>query len=73
LNLLVAANSITKSNVEKERSPPYPKDVMMDLEEETMNLEDTTSATTPQSTMGSNKLMDPLMALDLAQYVRNKI
>jgi hypothetical protein len=73
LDLLVSANNITKSNVEKENSPPYLEDVMMDPKEETMNLEDTTLVTTPHFAMGSNKLNDPTMALGLVQYVHNKV
>jgi Leucine-rich repeat (LRR) protein len=73
LDLLVLANNITKSNVEKENSPPYPEDVVMDPKEETMNLEDTTSMTTPHSAMGSSKLNHPTMALGLVHYVHNII
>jgi hypothetical protein len=35
------ANSITKSQVEEENSPPYPKNIMTNLEKETMNSKDT--------------------------------
>jgi len=59
--------------VKKESSPPYLEDVVMDPKEETMNLEVTTSVTTPHSTMGSNKLNDPTMALGLVQYVQNRV
>ncbi len=47
LELLVLASCITKSDVEEENSPPYPKDAMTDLEKEMMNLENTTMAATP--------------------------
>jgi hypothetical protein len=47
LELLISANYITKSDVEEENSPPYPKDVMTDSEEEMINLKNTTLATTP--------------------------
>ncbi len=46
---------------------------MMNSEEETMNLEDTTLAATPQSSMSFNELNDPPMALNSAQYVWNKV
>jgi Leucine-rich repeat (LRR) protein len=56
LDLLASASNITRSDVEKERSPPYLEDAVMDLEEETTNSEDTTPTVTPQSTIGSNEL-----------------
>jgi hypothetical protein len=62
-------NSITRNEVEDESFPPYPEDVMTNLEEETMNSEDTILVVTPHSTMGSNKLNNPPMGLGLAQYV----
>jgi hypothetical protein len=64
---------LLKSNVEEESSPPYLKDAMTDLEEEMTNLEDTTSATTPQSTMGSNELNHPPMEPGSIQYVKKKV
>jgi hypothetical protein len=38
---LVLASNIVRSKVEKENSPPYPKDAMMDSKKETTNLKDT--------------------------------
>jgi hypothetical protein len=73
LDVLVLANSIIRSNVEEESSLPYPGDAMMDLEEETSSLENTTLAVTPQFTTSSNELNDPPMALDSIQYVQNKV
>jgi len=67
------ASFIIGSNVEEENSPPYPKFVVMNLLEETMNSKDTTPVATPQSIMGSNELNYPPMALGSAQYVRNKV
>jgi hypothetical protein len=64
---------LLKSNVEEESSPPYLKDAMTDLEEEMTNLEDTTSATTPQSTMGSNELNHLPMEPGSIQYVKKKV
>ncbi len=69
LDLLISASSITRSDVEKENSPPYPEDAMMDSKEETTNLEDTTPTATPQSTIGSNELNNPPMAHGSTQYV----
>ncbi len=63
------ANYIIKSNVEEESSPPYLEDIVTNSKKEMMNLEDTTLASTPQSTMGSNNLNNPPMVPDLAQYV----
>jgi hypothetical protein len=73
LDVLVSASSIIISNVEEESSPPYPKDAMTNLEEEMMNLEETTLATTPQSATCSNELNNPPMAPNLVQYVWNKV
>jgi hypothetical protein len=53
LDLLVSASSITKSNVEEESSPPYPKDVVTNLKEDMTNSKDTTSAATSQPTNGT--------------------
>ncbi len=53
-----------------ESSPPYLEDAMIDLEEETTNLEDTTLTATPQSAMGSNEVNDPPVAL--AQFNMSK-
>ncbi len=47
LDFLVLASSITRSNVEKENSPPYPEDATTDSKEETTNSKDTTLAATP--------------------------
>jgi hypothetical protein len=47
LDLLVSTSSITRSDVEEKNSPPYPKDVVMDLEKKTKILEDTTLGATP--------------------------
>jgi hypothetical protein len=69
LDVLVSTSSIIKNDEKEESSPPYLEDAMTNLEKKTMNLEDTTSMATPQSTMGSNELNDPLMAPGLAQYV----
>jgi hypothetical protein len=66
LDVLVLASSIIKSNVEEESSPAYLEDAMIDLKEETTNLENTTPIATPQSTMGSNEVNDPLMPLGSA-------
>jgi hypothetical protein len=63
LDVLVSANSITRNDVEEENSPLYLEDVVMDSEEEMTNLENTTPIVTPQSTIGSNKLNGPPMAL----------
>lgn len=63
LNLLISAISIIISDVEKESSPPYPKDAMTNSKEEITNLEEATPATTPHFTMGSNELNDPPMCL----------
>ncbi|CAM6033606.1 unnamed protein product [Sphagnum compactum] len=63
------ANSITKSEVEEESSPPYPKNTMTNLEKMTMNSKDTMLMVTPHFAMGSNKLNDPPMAPGSAQYV----
>ncbi len=57
--------------MEEENSPPYPEDSMIDLEEETMNFEDTTPVVTLQFAMSSNKLNDPTMAPGSTQYVQN--
>ncbi len=73
LDLLVLVNSITRSDVEEESSPPYLEDVVTDSKEKTTNLEDTTSAATPQFATSSNKLNDPPMALGSTQYVLNKV
>jgi hypothetical protein len=42
LDVLVLDNSITKSDVEEESSPPYSKDVMTNSKEEMTNMEDST-------------------------------
>lgn len=47
LDLLVSTCSITRINVEEKNSPPYPKNVVMDLEKETKNSKNTTLAATP--------------------------
>jgi len=47
LDVLIWANFITRIDVEEESSPPYIKDAVRDLEEETTNLVDTTPMTTP--------------------------
>ncbi len=52
LDIFVSTSSITGSDVEEENSPPSSKDPVIDSEEETTNLEDTTPITTPQFTMG---------------------
>jgi hypothetical protein len=39
LDVLVSTSSITRSDVEEENSPPYSKDVVMDLKEEMTNME----------------------------------
>jgi hypothetical protein len=73
LDVLVSAASITRSDVEEESSPPYPKYVMTNLEKEMMNLEETTLVTTPHSITSSNELNEPPMAPNSTQYVRNKV
>jgi hypothetical protein len=45
LDLLVSTSSITRSDVEEKNSPPYPKDVVMDLEKKTKILDTTLGAT----------------------------
>jgi Leucine-rich repeat (LRR) protein len=47
LDVLVSANSITRSDLEEESSPPYSKNVMMDSKKEMMNLKNTTPVATP--------------------------
>ncbi len=47
LDIHVSASSITISDVEKENSPPYPKNVVTNSEKEMTNLENTTPTTTP--------------------------
>jgi hypothetical protein len=47
LDLPILASSITRSNVEEDNSPPYPKDAMTNSKEEMTNLEDTNSMATP--------------------------
>jgi hypothetical protein len=73
LDVIVSTSSIIKCYVEKESSPPYSEDVVMDLEKEMMNMEDSTPMATPQSVMGSNKLNEPPMEPNLAQYVRKRV
>ncbi len=68
LDVLAPTNSITKSNVDEESSPPYLKDALINLEKEMKNLENTTSMATPQFVMGSNELNDQPMALGSTQY-----
>ncbi len=58
LDVLIWANFITRIDVEEESSPPYIKDVVRDLEEETTNLVDTTPTTTPQFAMNFHELND---------------
>jgi len=72
LDLLILAINIIRSDVEEENSPPYPKDVMIDSKDETMNLEDTTPVVTLQFIMGSNELIDPRIAFGSNQFVQNK-
>jgi len=69
LDVLISASSITRSDVEEKNFPPCPKDAMSDLEEEMMNLEETTLVVTPQFATSSNELNEPPMAPNLAQYV----
>jgi Leucine-rich repeat (LRR) protein len=47
LDVIVSVSSITRSDVEEESSPTYPKDAMTNSKKEMMNLEETTHATTP--------------------------
>ncbi len=54
LDILILANSITRSDVEEESSPPYPEDVVIGSKKEMMNLEDTTPMITSQFAMSSN-------------------
>jgi hypothetical protein len=42
LDILVSVSSITRSDVEKESSPPYSEDAMKDFKKEMINLEYTT-------------------------------
>jgi hypothetical protein len=56
LDFLVLANSITRSDVEEESSPPYPENVVMNSKKETMNSKDTTPMPTPHFATSSNKL-----------------
>ncbi len=73
LDVLVSANFIIKSNVKKERSPPYSEDVVANSKEETTNMEDSTLMATPQSTIGSNELNEPPMEPSSAQYVKKRV
>jgi hypothetical protein len=68
LDILVLANSITRSNVEEGNSPPYLEDVVTGSKEKMMNLEDTTPTVTSQFAMGSNELNNLPMAPSLAQH-----
>jgi hypothetical protein len=72
-DVLVLANFITISNVEEESSPPYLEDAVTNWEEETTNMENTTSVITLQSTMVSIELKDPPMEPDLTQYVKKRV
>jgi len=84
LNSLVSTNCITRSPEEEESLPPHTKKVVMDSEKEmtnsfptfqgyaTTNSKDMTLAPTPQFVMGSNKLNDSPMELNLTQYILNK-
>jgi hypothetical protein len=53
--------------------PPNLKDLVAYSKEETTNMEDSTSMTTPQFAIGSNKLNDPPMEPNSTQYVRKKM
>ncbi len=46
---------------------------MMNSEEKTMNMEDTTPVATPQFATSSNELNNPPMEPDLAQYVKKRL
>jgi hypothetical protein len=69
LDVLVWVSSITRIDVEDDSSSLYIKDVVMDSEEETTNLEDTTPTITPQFATNFHELNNPPMAPDSAQYV----
>jgi Leucine-rich repeat (LRR) protein len=73
LDVLVLANSIIKSNVEEESSPPYSEDAVTNSEKEMTNLEDTIPIATPQFATSSNELNDPPMAFGSVQYVRKRV
>jgi hypothetical protein len=53
------------TEVEKESSIPYPKDVMTNLNEWNIDSKDTILAITPHFEMGSNEVTNPLMAANL--------
>lgn len=73
LDVFVSTSSNIKCYVEKESSPPYSKDAVMDSKKEMTNMEDSTLVATPQFAMGSNKLNEPPMEPNLAQYVRKRV
>jgi hypothetical protein len=73
LDSLILASCIVKSLEEEESSPPHIGDVMMNSEEKTMNMEDTTPVATPQFATSSNELNNPPMEPDLAQYVKKRL
>jgi hypothetical protein len=50
------ANNIITCKVEDPSSPPWPKVIMMDLDEVTTDLEETMLVSTPRSTIGSNEM-----------------
>jgi hypothetical protein len=73
LGSLISASCITRSLEEEESSPPHIGDAVTNLEEEMMNMEDTTPMATPQFAIGSNELNNPPMEPDLAQYVKKRV
>ncbi len=73
LDVLVLANSITKSDVEEENSPPYLENVMTISKKDMTNLEDTTQTITPQSATNSNELNNSPIAPSSTQYVQKGV
>jgi hypothetical protein len=73
LDVLISTSFITKSDVKEESFPPNLKDLVAYSKEETTNMEDSISTTTPQFAIGSNKLNDPLMEPNSTQYVKKKM
>jgi len=67
------ANNIITYKVEDPSSPPWPKVVIKDLDEVTMDLEETMSMSTPRYTIGFNEVNEPLMELGSIQYIQNKV
>jgi hypothetical protein len=56
MDQLVVANNIITCEVEDPSSLPWPKVTVMDLDEVTMDLEETMSVSTPRSIISSNEV-----------------